>query len=170
MKEEEKDNKVIEFFKRYWLIFVMMFALGLAFLFKGKPKPPTKISKKDLADQYGVPVELLMKWASRFLPEEYKTIYVGEKVKTVNQEPFYEHLGKPKNRPKTSEGKVILSKADLAESLFLNQSTLMRNIKKIPKPEVLIGISYEVYKSSRTFPPKQTQMIIDYFNEIRKVD
>lgn len=163
MEEEKKESKFVKFFKDFGWVLAVVLTLGLIFFIINRKSDdsPKKILKSKLAKQYGVSVELMMNWAKLLFPENIKSIYVGEKVQTVKIEYFHHYLGKPEERPKTEAGD-ILTKEDFATAFFMNRSTLRRKIQKLEEPEVTIGMSQEVYKSLKTFPPKQARLIFEY--------
>jgi len=133
MKEEEKYEQVWDFFIR-WGIWILPGASALVVYYINRKNDPfysKKISKSDLAKQYGVSVEVMMNWAKLFFPEDVKTLYVGEKVKKVKIGYFHKYLGKPEERPKSMADEHILTKEDLNTAFFKDRSVIRRNIKKI---------------------------------------
>ena len=167
MKEDNPWDKFWEFFQNGGWIFIAIGAVIIGHIMNKRVDPyySKKVYKNKLADEYGVTVELLMKWADRYFPDDIKANYVGEKVQRVKEGYFYKYLGKPEEFPKNIADEIIFSKQGFADSFFMDMSTLRRKIQKIEAPEEVIGMSYEDYGKVKTFPPKYASKIYNYLEK-----
>ena len=120
-----------------------------------------KVSKSELAKDYGVSVKVLMKWLSLFGSEEVKANYLGKLRKTVKRIDFTNCLGHFRDYRKVGE-EFIQTKPLISEAVFLSERTVLRRIREIEFPEKIIGMSVETYLKLKYFPPKQANKIISY--------
>ena len=124
-----------------------------------------KVSKSDLANDYGVKVKILMKWMDLFGNEETKAIYVGKHQKRVNRIDFTNCLGHYRDYRKVEEG-FAQTRPTISKALFMSERTLLRRIQAIEFPEKAIGMSRKTYDDLKYFPPKQANNIISYLESI----
>ena len=167
MEEDDKSKKLGKFFQEWglWLFLGVSDLIAWIIHRKFNPFYSDKISKSDLAKEYGVSVEVMMNWSKLFFPEDIKRLYVGEKVKKVKIGYFHKYLGKPEERPKSMTDEYILTKEDLNNAFFKDRSVIRRNIQKIENHQETIKMSYEDYKQMRFLPPKHARLVVDYLSE-----
>lgn len=118
-------------------------------------------SKGKLARKYNVSVKVLMNWLKLFGSEQAKQLYLGNTDTTVSKKHFCNCLGEPEDYQEDKDG-FIYTKPQISKVCFVSERTLLRRISNIENPEEEIGMSHEVYRSIKYFPPKHANMIVEY--------
>lgn len=142
---------------------VLFFLLALLLLSIHLFKP--SLNKSDIATRYKVSVKTLMKWISLFCPQHIVVRYVGTKKQKMKSDAIYPYLGHPFDYPKDKKGRILNERKAIWRAFGIGDDTLNRQIKKIKIPQEKIGMSLETYYKLRSYPPKQSLLIVDYLKE-----
>lgn len=156
--KEEKISISMPTLQKFFLFLVALLFLSV-FLFK------PSVNKSDVAVYYKVSVKTLMKWISLFCPQHLVVRYVGTKKQKMKSEAIYPHLGQPSDYPKDNKDRVLNERKAIWRAFDIGEDTLSRRIKEIEKPEETIGMSLNTYRKLRSFPPKQSQLIVNFLKE-----
>ena len=121
---------------------------------KNKKKNSTDnlVFKKDLAKQYGVKTDTLLKWMRIQCPEEGGIDIICSPIKKIPKEVVHLYLGVPE------VGKDY-SKAALAKECCVSRNILNSRLKKVVWPDTFLMISKEEYKKLRVLPPHVFKML-----------
>lgn len=156
--KEEEISISMPTLQRLFFLFLVLLLLSVFFF-----KPSA--NKSDIATNYKVSVKTLMKWISVFCPQHIIVRYVGTKKQKMKSEAIYPHLGHPFDYPKDNKARILNERKAICRAFDIGEDTLSRRIKEIESPKETIGISLDNYRKLRSFPPKQSKLIVEYLKE-----
>ena len=137
------------------LLFAYAWFTSLRFIFS------KKVSKGDLAKEYGVENKILMKWLKLFGSSDGIAMYHGTQIKKVKRTYFTAFLGEPGSGPKYKD-KPIVRKDDIWRAVDSNETTVREKLIALEQPEEVIGMSYSTYKSLSYIPPVYMTKIVTF--------